>query len=73
MTMSVIDTGPREDRHGKIVFMVRSGGYVMCKRPRAGPFVVTEKEWARMPRLGDPTAAEYAKAVRDIASMKDRP
>lgn len=34
MSQAAIDYGPREDRYGKIVFMVRSGGYVMCKRPR---------------------------------------
>lgn len=34
---------------GRVRLMSRSGGYVMVRRPRAMPFVLTEKEWARMP------------------------
>lgn len=34
---------------GKVRYMTRSGGYVMCRRPRLAPFVVTEKEWRNMP------------------------
>jgi hypothetical protein len=30
--------------------MVTSGGYVMVKRPRATPFVITLKEWAKLPK-----------------------
>lgn len=59
MSQAAIDCGPREDTHGKIVFMVRSGGYVMCKRPRCAPFVLSEKELARLPKLGDPASADF--------------
>lgn len=52
MSQAAIDYSPRQDDLGKIVFMVRSGGYVMCKRPRCAPFVLTEKEWDRLPKFG---------------------
>lgn len=44
-----IDTQPREDQLGKITFMARSDGYVMCRRPHCMPFVLAEKEWTRLP------------------------
>lgn len=28
--------------------MTRSGGYVMCRRPRCIPFILTEKEWGKL-------------------------
>ena len=34
---------------GKVRFMARSGGYVMCRRPRCAPFVLSEKEWLKLP------------------------
>lgn len=34
---------------GIVRLMARSGGYVMVRRPRCSPFVLTEKEWAAMP------------------------
>lgn len=34
---------------GMVRLMARSGGYVMVRRPRCAPFVLTEKEWAAMP------------------------
>ncbi|WP_169307286.1 hypothetical protein [Chitiniphilus eburneus] len=48
--MSKIEIAPyeRQDKISKIVFMCRSGGYVMCRRPRAMPFVLTEKEWRNL-------------------------
>ena len=33
--------------------MARSGGYVMARKPRGMPFVLTEKEWAKMPPYAD--------------------
>ncbi|UVS93517.1 hypothetical protein [Burkholderia glumae] len=56
-----IDTQPREDHLGKIVFMVRSGGYVMCKRPRCIPFVLTEKRWNALPLYKARTNTEDGK------------
>ena len=43
--------GPEEEQGdgGRVRLMARSGGYVMVRRPRCIPFVLTEKEWARMP------------------------
>lgn len=32
----------------RIRLMARSGGYVMVKKPRAAPFVLSEKEWAAL-------------------------
>ncbi len=34
---------------GRVRLMARSGGYVMVRRPRCMPFVLTENEWAKMP------------------------
>ena len=45
-----VDTRPAYDAHGKIMHMVTSGGYVMVKRPRCGPFVLSLKEWAKLPK-----------------------
>lgn len=33
----------------RLRYMTRSGGYVMVRKPRAMPFVVSEKEWAKFP------------------------
>lgn len=44
---------PREtvyDAYGAIVQMAKVDGYVMCRRPRYSPFVLPEKDWARLPR-----------------------
>jgi len=43
-----IDKCDRFDENGRIMFMVESGGYVMCKRPRCMPFVVSIKAWEKM-------------------------
>ena len=48
---------------GKVRFMVRSGGYVMCRRPRAMPYVVTEKEWRALPVFDQASYDEYRAAV----------
>ena len=45
-----VDTSPGYDEHGKIVHMVTSGGYVMVKRPRCAPFVLSLKQWAKIPK-----------------------
>jgi len=45
-----VDTRPAYDALGKIIHMVTSGGYVMVKRPRCVPFVLTLKEWAELPK-----------------------
>lgn len=37
------------DCEGPIRLLARSGGYVMVRYPRMKPFVLTEKEWARLP------------------------
>lgn len=48
MSKHAINTSDRQDAHGRITFMVRSGGYVMCRRPRSLPFVLSEKQWAKL-------------------------
>lgn len=49
MSTAVLDTQTRVDAIGEIRYMTRSGGYVMVRRPRAIPFVLSEKQWARLP------------------------
>lgn len=39
----------RKDRTGRIRFMVRSGGYVMVRRPHFMPFVLPERKWMNLP------------------------
>lgn len=51
MSRAMIDPAPAYDIYGRLTFMVRSGGYVMVKRPRCAPFVMTEKEWRKLPKL----------------------
>ena len=45
-----VDHRPAYDKHGLIRFMCESGGYVMVRRPRCMPFVLTLKEWAKLPK-----------------------
>lgn len=45
-----VDTSLGYDEHGKIIHMVTSGGYVMVKRPRCTPFVLSLKQWAKIPK-----------------------
>lgn len=47
--------------YGRVRFMARSGGYVMCRRPRAMPFVLTEKEWAKMPLYDEAKDTRHAR------------
>jgi hypothetical protein len=49
----------RYDAHGEIRYMTRSSGYVMCRRPRCTPLVLSEKEWARLPTEPLAEGAEY--------------
>ncbi len=44
----MVDQRDAYDSTGKIMFLCRSGGYVMVKRPRAIPFVLSLKEWAKI-------------------------
>jgi len=40
----------RADPEGGLVrFMARSGGFVMARKPRMQPFILTEKEWGKLP------------------------
>lgn len=49
MSKAIIDTTRRYDQYGEIRYMTRSGGYVMCRRPRCMPFVLSEKDWNKLP------------------------
>lgn len=53
MSQFIIDTADAYDRHGVIRYMVRSGGYVMVRRPRCTPFVMSEKDWRKLPKNQD--------------------
>lgn len=52
MSKQHINTVDKQDENGRIVYMTRSGGYVMCKRPRCLPFVLSEKQWAKLEPWG---------------------
>lgn len=39
---------PRSDEHGPLVYMANADGYVMVRRPRAVPFVMTETGWRKL-------------------------
>lgn len=52
-----LDMSPAYDKSGKLVAMVRSGGYVMVKRPRCRPFVMTDKDWVKLPKIAEEGAA----------------
>ena len=43
-----------EPLNDRIRYMVRSGGYVMVRKPRSMPFVLTDKEWAKLPLFPSP-------------------
>lgn len=49
--MSAIKFDPRDriDEYGIIKVIARSGGYIMARRPGLMPFVLTEKEWNKLP------------------------
>jgi hypothetical protein len=40
---------PLPEPHDRLRYMARSGGYVMVRKPGAMPFVLSEKEWAKLP------------------------
>ena len=54
-------------KRARIRLMARSGGYVMVRKAACVPFVLTEKEWAKLP-LFDETSiqavASYSAFVR---------
>ena len=39
---------------GKVHYMACSGGYVMVRRPRCMPLVLTEKEWGKWELFAEP-------------------
>ena len=45
-----VDTRHAYSNGVKVVHMVTSGGYVMVKEAHQRPFVLTLKEWARLPK-----------------------
>lgn len=42
-------TKDRDPDHARIRLMARSGGYVMVRKPHCSPFVLSEKDWAKLP------------------------
>ncbi|MBC8642964.1 hypothetical protein IAG25_40100 [Caballeronia sp. EK] len=57
MSKAIIDTKGRYDKHGEIRYMTRSGEYVMCRRPRCMPFVLSEKDWNTLPNQPESSAS----------------
>lgn len=45
----------------RLRLMARSGGYVMVRKSRAMPFVLTEKEWARLPLFSPDKDTKHGK------------
>lgn len=45
-----VDPRPAFDAIGEIRYMTQSGGYVMVRRPRCKPFILTLKDWAKLPK-----------------------
>jgi len=43
---------PRVFRGGRVTLMARAKGYVMVRKTRAMPFVLSEKEWFSLPYYG---------------------
>lgn len=46
----------RKDQYGDFRLMAFADGYVMARRPRAAPFVVTLDEWVEIGRGHEPIA-----------------
>ena len=44
---------PNSVKPERVRYMARSGGFVMVKIGRSKPFVLSEKEWARLPLFED--------------------
>lgn len=69
MSTANFDPGDRYDsRHpdfSRVRLMARSGGYVMVRKPHCMPFVLSEKEWARLPLYeeGKAAADQYRAAL----------
>lgn len=51
MTAADFDTSDRVDSIGPIKLLARASGYVMVRRPRAMPFVLSEQKWSDLERL----------------------
>ncbi len=66
-----LDMNPGHDRSGKIVAMVRSGGYVMVKRPRCMPFVMAEGDWVKLPKTAEEGAGFSLRNGRVIEVGKE--
>lgn len=45
-----VDHRPAFDAIGEIRYMTQSSGYVMVRRPHCMPFVLTLKDWAKLPK-----------------------
>lgn len=56
---------------GKLRFMTRSGGYVMCRRPRCMPYVMSEGDWRKLPAFDQEAHDSYRAAVEAAKLTKD--
>lgn len=50
----------------KVRYMACSGGYIMARRPRCMPFVLSEKEWGKWDLFREP-AADFQKGVQALS------
>lgn len=57
------EKSPRGDNIGEIRFMAEKDGYVMCRRPHCMPFVLSKKDWTRLPD---------AKTARETKQLWDK-
>lgn len=60
----------RFDRGGEIRLMCECNGYCMVRRPSAIPFVMSRKDWNRLPESGEGAArwtVMYGIPIRDAS------
>lgn len=79
--MSTVNFNPRDridlnttSADGALVrvrLMARSGGYVMVRKPGRAPFVMSEKQWAKLPLFDAGRSALNAPAA-DREGRRDR-
>lgn len=62
----------RWDRGAETRFMAEASGYVMVRRPGCMPYVLSRKEWLKLPlaALGREMAARYDEAARSTGKVE---
>lgn len=70
--MSLSMHEPRWDRGAESRYMVDAQGYVMVRRPGCAPYVMTLKDWMKLPSAADGLAAKEAYGRAAAASPADQ-